>query len=40
MHIYSQRVFNSKVTEAYKDNQEAFITRFQSKLDQVNIEFS
>jgi C-terminal processing protease CtpA/Prc len=31
--IYSQRVFNSKVTEAYKDNQEAFITRFQSKLE-------
>ena len=31
--IYSQRVFNSKVTEAYEDNQEAFITRFQSKLE-------
>ena len=31
--IYSQRVFNSKVTEAYKDNQEAFITIFQSKLE-------
>ena len=31
--IYSQRVFNSKVTEAYKDNQEAFITRFQSNLE-------
>ena len=30
--IYSQRVFNSKVTERYKDDQEAFITRFQSEL--------
>ena len=31
--IYSQRVFNSKVTDRYKDDQEAFITRFQSELE-------
>ena len=31
--IYSKRVFNSKVTEQFRDNQENFISRFKSQLD-------